>query len=194
MKQVLFLFVLLISNAVHAKELPDGITLSLPVNAMSKPKVHMIFSSPKEFHADDKSVNAFFSGQSPILEFVPKNETVYNWSKIFTANLIINTSISSQKIVNSIVNNIATTGQVKTYHKIFDTKSYRNYSVSTAAIQYSFNGRNEILYMRYFSGPADVSGIQYTEVLQKPLTGEQFRAKISKIEEKFDSMIKIIEF
>ncbi len=128
------------------------------------------------------------------MEFVPDNTTVDNWSKIFTAIRIAGKSVSSEYLVDWHIEKMDTHPEAKTFHAIYDTRQYDNYSVSTATIQYALSGQNEIIYTKYFSGPTDVSGVQYTERLSNSLTSEEFDIKVDEMKNFFDAMIEVIEF
>ena len=181
----------LFTNAGRCSE----INFNLPVNAMSSPKVYIAFTSPKGFYMVEDLYNEFISGKSAIVEFVPENTTLENWSKIFTVISIVGKSISSEYLMDFHIKNMDMPLKgVRTFHAISDTKQYDNYAVSTSVIQYALKGQNEIIYTKYFSGPADVSGIQYTEKLSNSLTTEEFDKKVYEMQNFCDPMIEVIQF
>ncbi len=165
---------------------------NLPVNTISSPKVHIAFTVPKGFYMVEDRYKEFISGESNILEFAPENTTADNWSKIFTVISIVGKSISSEDLINFYSKKYANP-EFETFHVISDTKKYDNYSISTALIQYALEGQNEIIYTKYFSGPSDISGVQYTERLSNSLTSEEFDIKADAMQNFFDGMLEVLE-
>ncbi|MCL4361779.1 hypothetical protein M1446_05490 [Candidatus Dependentiae bacterium] len=64
------------------------------------------------------------------------------------------------------------------------------HDIVTLAIAYDNNGRREVLFAKYLSGPYDCSGFQYTIVLKDKLTEEEALKQLKEFAGKQTSVIK----
>ena len=69
---------------------------------------------------------------------------------------------------------------------ILEEKEEKNadYKSSTFAMSYNLRGRREVIFGKYFSGPYDCSGFQYTIALSDSLTESEALEEIKQFVEK----------
>ena len=140
----------------------DRFILTLPIDEMSNPQIHFIFESPEGFHTPITYLEAFLSGRSTILEYIPEGETLDNWSEIITVNLLKGRGIQAKLFTDALVKGLSS--QVKDY-RVFQLNVVKEGVVETSevAMMYRlFDDSVEVLYMGYFSGAYDCSGVQYS--------------------------------
>ncbi|QLH35919.1 MAG: hypothetical protein HWD61_07055 [Parachlamydiaceae bacterium] len=96
-----------------------------------------------------------------IIEFIPKGESQDNWSEIITIHKLIGKKINAAMMIDTLKSSILS--QTKN-GKIWKGSLTRKdaYLFGSLGLSYDLNGRHEILGCRYYSGPYDCVGIQYT--------------------------------
>lgn len=156
------------------------IVLSLPVNSQEKYKklksrVHLTVLIPQDFGSVlpiDQVINA------NMLEFIPKTDkSVDAWSEIITIQKYIDRSIISSQLTNYIQQSIQKQVQQPMIIESIN-QEHSNYSESFFVMTYVNRGRKEILAGKYFSGPCDCSGVQYTIILSDGMTEKKAMSKI----------------
>jgi len=185
---LLGLSTLLTATPGHSSDL-DGyqINLSLPINATSTSKYNLSISVPKDYVAlqDPKT---FADKNTPMIEFIPQGEFPNLRSKIFTPHKIIGSSISASKL----------TGLFKTMFKQADPNlviledrviANEGYEEAVLAMDYTHEGRKEVVYMHYYSGPYDTAGVQYVIVKKK---GQSSDSALSTAEAFVKKSIKVV--
>jgi hypothetical protein len=177
-------FVSLSSNPLDEKmDLSDyegyRLSLSLPIDENSNPRIYFVFESPEGFHTPIAYIEAFLSGRSTILEYIPKGETLDRWSEIITVNLLKGRGIQAKLFTDALIESMAP--KTKDY-RVFQLEVIKEGSVETSevAIMYKLPNKTvEIAYMKYHSGPYDCSGIQYSVKIDKWLGDFEFQ-KVAK--------------
>jgi hypothetical protein len=167
---------------------------SLPINGVSTPKIHLIIKAPEGFKVSPENFNAFHQGHSTILEYVPQNETLENWSKIITLSSQVGNKLQADQYTKGFVE--FTVPQTKR-SKIVTQKTEKrdSYLFSSIAFQYmSNNGKVELLYMEYYSGPYDSSGIHYTVKLDRWLEEKDASQAAKKLEKYISQHVSINRF
>lgn len=147
------------------------VNFNLPINAATKPKVHLFVTTPKEF-TSIQPLETFLSGKNQIIEFIPKNEKPKNWLQIFTVHLMIGSKLPVTIFTRTFEKQIMDNGH---NIKILEKKiiEHAHYKEAKLAIAYSINNRRELLNIHYYSGPYDTVGTQYTTVIPTTLTDKQ---------------------
>lgn len=170
------------------------ITHILPVNATSTPKVHITVKPLEEFVTEPESFKAFNDQVISIIEYIPKGESFEKWSKIITIQCLTGHCVTADKLINTVRYNIES--QVKRLVVIKEETSKEGlYLVSRAVIQYQkHDGIVEILYMEYYSGPLDCSGIQYTEKVNSWLEDKTAKIKAQEMEKSISSCVNVLNF
>ena len=170
------------------------VTYSLPVNATSTPKIHLLITSLEGFVVSPENFNTFNNGHSTILEYIPKDEALENWSKIITLSSLKGNKLQSDQYIKGFVEFVAT--KTKRSKVITQKIEKRNgYIFSNIAFQYMYdNGQSELIYMEYYSGPYDCSGIQYTIKLDKWLDGNDSNNVAKKLERYIKQHVSVLQF
>jgi len=157
----------------------------MPINAaLSKgKKTHLVIKIPKgyKFLQDDL--------RAEMLEFIPENdEDPYKWSEIITTYSLVGHRIKAKQCVQITTDCVKRSSII---NKIFNPSSedLQKYSTSSVTISYKNNGRKELVYMKYFSGPFDCSGFQYAIAITDQMTEDDALEKIKKFEEEETSII-----
>ncbi|MCL4361783.1 hypothetical protein M1446_05510 [Candidatus Dependentiae bacterium] len=137
--------------------------LGLPVNLGKSVLVAVII--PENF----KMIQ---SEPSPLMEFIPKTETPDKWSHIISTQIFMGSNLTAEFMMNHIKYVVVPNGvtNIKLLEEFKENKD--SYSVAYFAVAYTKNGRREVLFAKYFSGPYDCSGIQYTIAIKDPMTDE----------------------
>ena len=168
------------------------IELLLPVNVLktnesNQSRANLLVSIPEDF----RSVYPLsIVMQADMNEFIPKTDKdVNSWSEIITTNKYIGKSLNTSQVTDHLKRAI---GQVDLSARVLesDNNECENYSESTFLMIYSHNGRREIVYGKYYSGPSDCSGFQYAIALNETMTEEKAKHKIKEFVKKNTDIIK----
>ena len=168
-KHLLTLFAALSSAQMPlcAMEAAKSITLLLPVNHLLEngKRLSLQVEVPENFGPLKELSN-------PVVEFIPRNQNRNNWTQMVTTQVIINQRRNAQAVTSYLKNGI---NQIATeVHLVEESSTNRSeYTESQLVIAYTLNKRRELLFARYFSGPADCAGFQYCMLvnLENPATG-----------------------
>lgn len=160
----------------------------MPINWTVPEKYNLAVQIPSNFESI-QPMSVWATGKSPLIEFIPKGESADNWNEIITLNLFINKAISAEHFVKFLYDNmLEKTTNSKAWQEIKIERSPA-YTAASAGISYEFAGRKEVFGCRYYSGPYDCSGIQYTI---RPKKGESEQQAIEKIENYFRSNTQVV--
>lgn len=183
------------SKNVHIQDGSEQskIVLNLSVNGLEKYKalksrVHLVVVIPQDFVSIIPIEQAM---KANMLEFIPKTDkSVDVWSEIITVQKFIDRSIVASELTNSIQQNIEKLAQEVMI--LESTKQeHSNYCESFFMMTYVHRGRKEILAGKYFSGPYDCPGVQYTIIITDTMTEEK---AIDKIKKFMNENVNIIKF
>lgn len=165
---LVFLFAVFPHYGYAAKEVDYSkheMNYDLPVNAAATPKVFLSVRAPKNYVAANKAIDAFIHSRTTMLEYVPKNETLDEWSSIMTIMLALNEKLQADSYTNNILDDIIASVD-RAIVVVQNTENNENYKFSTVAIEYMpESGGTELMVMEYYSGPYDSAGVQYTKTL-----------------------------
>jgi hypothetical protein len=149
---------------------------------------------PDGFYSPYSNEQIFeFMGNGNSIEYLPKGENFDNWSKIITIHLFTRSGANAENITQKVVDNISSAPIVMRYELVGHKENkHSSYTSSSKVLQYiQKNGRVEMLYMIYYSGPYDCSGVQYTKVLPSWLDGDAAKQEADKLE---DEIAKHLHF
>lgn len=161
--------------AVNDQALKDkDINFSLPVDWTGTNKVNLLVKIPEGF----ESIQPFDQWENAaMIEFIPKGEDKNNWSEIVTVHKFLNKGISASDLSKGIAEYISK--QSKDYKVLKNLDATENgYVMSGKVLSYNFQEKNEVLGYKYYSGPADCVGVQYTIRPKATETNEQIAARI----------------
>ncbi|OJW54019.1 MAG: hypothetical protein BGO67_08115 [Alphaproteobacteria bacterium 41-28] len=177
---LIFLSCFLNSPTLAEKSSKEGNSdwiLLLPINHLSEKRISLVVNIPKKY----KPLGTF---PSQSMEFIPEGDDEQKYSQIITINVFAGTGVSASTFLDKIKSGMESeTPSFKLLKE--DKKDEGSYTMASLAATYEQHGRNEIVYMRYFSGPADLCGIQYAKPLGKNESPEQalndLRDKVDKV-------------
>jgi hypothetical protein len=154
----LFLLGCLMAESISAIEENKDLSLLLPINHLIDNKVSLSIKI-------DKSYKPLGQLPAKFMEFIPKNESENNWSEIFTVQTLVGVRTSASDFLGKLKG--AMQDKAKTFKLLKeDSKELKSYTMSSFGAAYETGGRKEVVYMRYYSGPADLCGVQYAKVLK----------------------------
>lgn len=211
-----------LSHSKSAKINVPETAFSLPVD-VSKPKKRLYtlaVNLPRDFKAIDQSM--LKSGDLPaiefgrradltMMEFIPKKESVNNFSEIITLNKWAGSKIRAGAFTKEIIKGLKKKVKVSILKEEISGKkhpakwslvnlkdlnsapkevTHLNFPVVSYIVKYKLNGQQEILGMKYVSGPHDCSGLQYTIKLDGTISEE---SAVKKIEDFFNQDTSLID-
>lgn len=187
MKKILpFLFLLnIFSSSIYASEdlTKYQPAFLLPIDWSKKDHLNLSITIPENF----KPVQPLSSWKDlDVIEFIPKNEVVEQWSEIITIQKIINKGISASSLASIILDGFSKTNPT---HVISKESVNKGYEESSFFIDYTYDNKLEVLGAKYLSGPFDIAGVQYAIRLKNK---ESQDAAIEKIKDFFNENLAVI--
>lgn len=160
-KRILNVFILLgvliFALPIYSQEEANGYNLTLPINHISAEKVTLIVKISSNYKPLEKLPAKF-------MEFIPKAEDPKNWSEIITLQFLPNAQVSAPVFIAKVKSLM--TKEAEPFKTLDEgTKDMGSYTVSWFGAVYQGNNRREVVFIRYYSGPADLVGIQYAKPL-----------------------------
>lgn len=135
-------------------------TLLMPINVANDNKINLMIKIPPHFRSL-QSLQDVTAGKASLIEFVPEKDGDYNWTQIITVHPLIGKQIKASQITQSVRDNsLKEVKQIEILEN--QTTSEKGYEKSCLAMDYELNRRHEMVYMCYYSGPYDCTGLQYT--------------------------------
>lgn len=185
MRKFLICLLLLATNVTAAPSVENyAVTFLLPIDWSTSPTaVNLSVKIPKGFKAVQP---ADTWDTAPLIEFIPENEDVSNWSEIITIQKLINKRIPADRIAAAVISNIEKVTPVST---LLNEKTNNQYKQATIIVSYNYEGKDEVLGGKYFSGPYDTEGVQYT-IRPNKTHGQQAAAE--KIKNFFNQQLSIV--
>lgn len=169
--------------------IPEDYTFNyiLPINWASDDRYNLTVTIPQGFRAL-QSQSSWLKKETPLIEFIPKNETENNWTEIITINKYIGQGLSAETMIKNLKNTMLSNvenGKVKSENLTKEP----SYIFGNLDITYDLNGNHEIFGSRYYSGPYDTVGVQYTIRAKKDKEEEALK----KIEDFFNENTRVIQ-
>lgn len=143
----------------------------LPINAALKKgtRLNLAVEIPHNFKPIQDPRETF-------VEFIPDTEHENDWSQIITTQTLIGKQIDCADFLNKIKQSIIS--GVNEFEIIENSmQSYDSYKCATLTMAYRYR-RREIMFARYFSGPFDCSGVQYSIVINDQTSEEEALKRI----------------
>ena len=137
-----------------------GIICMYPINAAlpKSQRINLLVNVPH-------GMRALQNPQGTFVEFIPvTDKDEYKWSQIITLHTLIGQQIPAEKVIQSIKNGIQKDAQSVTV-LVSSNQLRSTHSEATIALSYVHNSRRQVMFARYYSGPFDCSGFQYTAVV-----------------------------
>lgn len=191
-----FLPILLVCCAglvLASSEMPDltspefadhSVSLIMPINALQAEKISLLVTIPKAFKA--------LASKNPRMdEFILKNDTNPSmWSKIITVQRYIGYRIGAKILLDGVLQGIQRADPSCTVIAT-SLESEALFETYTLAVLYRdpIKNRQEVLYAKFFSGPYDCSGIQYSVALTE---GVLFFDTLMEIKEFVDKNVSVL--
>jgi len=143
------------------------VTLELPINHFIEKKVSLFVKVPKDFRPLQSMNEA-----RRMLEFILQGDDEWKWSRIITLNVEIGSETSAVIYRDTFKSMFQSQAESCEFLEE-EIKAYEDYESATLAMSYTTKGRKEVIYMRLYSGPADLCAIQYAKALAKGETPQQ---------------------
>jgi hypothetical protein len=162
------------------------VTVLLPISWSAPSQCNLSVTIPEGF----RSIQPLATwNESTLIEFIPEGESGDNWSEIITLNKLIGQRIPATQITSYLEKTLPTKS---TNFKVIasSVEKTSSYLRSNLEVSYENAGRHEVLSCRYYSGPYDCAGIQYTIRPKSDQTDEQ---TLAKIEAFFEANIQIVD-
>lgn len=159
------------------------VSFMLPIHWASANRCNLAVTIPEGYRSLQKQSSW---QNSPLIEFIPKGESDYDWSEIITINKLIGQRVQATDMVNSLK---ATYEKVKGKIWAEKTSKEASYTYAQLDVSYDSQGKHEVAGCRYYSGPNDCVGVQYA---LRPKKGESDEEVMAKIHRFFDTNTEII--
>ena len=148
----------------------------LPINCIVKPKINLAVEIPSDFQSYlplDQMV------KSSMNEFFPKKDkSINNWSEIITTKVYVGQRLTAKQVVDFIKNGILNDATASKVIKTQDN-TLKNYATSEFSMVYTYQGKREVIFAKYYSGQYDCAGFQYTIRLTSNMSEDQALRKIN---------------
>ena len=154
-----------------AEENP-ALSFVFPVDWSVEPRVNLSVDIPPDFKAVQPASSW---NQAELIEFIPQQDDVSNWSEIITIQKLINRRISADQLSALLIENLSKTVKLTV---LLNERANQGYEEDRFIVQYDYNGRDEVLGAKYVSGPYDSVGVQYTIRLHEGISQKQAVDKI----------------
>lgn len=153
----------------------------IPINHMFKAKTTLSAKIPTKY----KPITSF---GAKLMEFIPFSEIESNWSEIITLDIQMGARRSAAETLKLYQSTMS--AQTVSFKLLEENASTSvDYSMASFGAVYIDKGRTEVIFLRYFSGPADLCGIQYTKVLE---AGDSPEKVLEKLKADVDNMAKVV--
>ena len=134
----------------------------------------MFLSIPKDYKSvQDPSTWS----KSTLIEFIPASEKIQNYSEIISVMNYKGQRIAAGQFTEHLKKAISSQANFSVL--LNEKKDKKDYQEALLIMKYRCQGRDEVLGMRYLSGPYDCSGVQYTIRLNQAMNEQQAVEKIT---------------
>ncbi len=164
---------------------PKKFILNLPIDHTQSvgKRLNLSVKIPSDFHSGGPV--------GPVMEFIPKTDTdVEHWSEIITTHARVGSRLTATYFVDNFKKDMlkSSATQIKIVEE--SNQNEGSHKTATLCLVYTYKNRRELMFARYFSGPFDLVGFQYSIALSTNLTESQALAKIKEFTENNTSIIK----
>lgn len=160
----------------------------LPIDVIETTKYNLNVTIPKGYKSV-QPLSSFTGANDIMIEYIPQANETNNWSEIITVNKYIGQKASA-KLFTSMLK-IQMMSQANGVKLLKDTASNENNKEQAFFImRYTFQGKHEVIGAKYYSGPFDSAGVQYTIRVRDGISQED---AIKKIIDYLDKNVKLIE-
>ncbi|MBA3958015.1 MAG: hypothetical protein H0X51_06450 [Parachlamydiaceae bacterium] len=179
MKILNSLIFLLITASLSAAEplinKETKLTFMLPINWVPPTKCNLVVTIPPGYKPLQMPSTW---EEATLIEFVPQNESQDEWTEIISINKLIGKKMSASRLVDEIKSTFLKNHEAR----ILQTKSSHDLSYESAQMSaaYNFEKYHEVLGCRYYSGPYDCVGLQYTIRPKKEETDVEIAQRIER--------------
>lgn len=178
MKKTLVLLIsICIGQSCFGQAIKDENTFLLPINVAlpEKKRINLAIGIPSGY----RKIQDIQNDNAVLYDFIPETDDPSNWTEIITAQCYINSGFTAKSYINIVKNRIMENAHDIKIHNDIGQES-KNYMTRVFCASYTHNNRREIIFARYYSGPYDCSGFQYT--INMTTTESSALEKIKKFE------------
>lgn len=158
----------------------------LPLNWTVTPKLNLEVTIPQTFTPIPSYTNWLLEDVSSI-GFVPNGENNSNWTEIISINKFVGQQVQIALLMMLLKKEITIkTTNFKTLNETSKVES--NYAYGGFIMSYDLEDKHEVMGIRYYAGPFECVGVQYTI---RPQSGQTDAASAEKIEQFFNTHLKV---
>lgn len=158
-----------------------GCTFFLPVDWTENRKQDLAVIIPKSYVSLQPEAEW---GKAPLIEFIPAGETDYGWSEIITMQTLVAQRISAVALTEKVLQDFARVVKIDTLYQ------EKTQTMALYICKYVHQGKQEMIGLKYLSGPVDCAGVQYTI---RPKRGQSEQQVVAKIKRFFEQNCRLIE-
>ena len=178
------LLVCLCQSLYAVESAKDQTTMVLPVNDVSKIKTSLSIKIPEDFRPLQTLDQGY---KNHMFEYVPKSDDENKWTQIITSSLFVGIKKSASDFTSIMKSEFKKAPQAKLLDESTNEKD--DYQVSSLGFSYEDKARKEVVYMRYYSGPDDLSGIQYAKPLKDDQSPEEVLNELKSFVDKISTVV-----
>ena len=136
-------------------------TISLPINNFDNSLLNLTVEIPKTYKIGVEQNNK----KASKVEFIPKDESINNWSSMITTSTILNPKIKAEDYVENMITGIRATENIDKLMVISESEKRNKAYNEKSAFMIYYNTKldcEELLYVRAGSGVSELAVAQYT--------------------------------
>jgi hypothetical protein len=185
MRNVVAAFVFIVSCFIvcplSAHEGKNEMTLLLPINHVKDKKVNLRVNIDTPYE----------SGGQPkeFMTFILQGENSYTWSEKLTVQTLVGFRQSAAEFLGQLQMALRIAAP-STKILLDHSEDMKTYEMSSFGAVYETGGRKELIYVRYYSGPDDLCGVQYLKELK---AGESPEKVLRGLVEYVDKISMVVE-
>lgn len=162
-------------------------TMLLPINWTTPAKYNLAVKIPEGFRSL-QPINQFSDASATTIEFVPKNETDDGWTRIITVMKLIGKQIQAGKFTDDLKNMMSK--QARNVKVLESNVTKGNFfEKASFALSYDYHAKHEVIGVLYYSGPSDMTGVQYTIRTER---GQSDADALGQIHKFFNTQVQVI--
>jgi hypothetical protein len=178
------LLLFLWQTLLATENVTDQTSMILPLNDVSKIKTSLRVNIPDNFRPL-QTVEQGYKNQ--MFEYVPKSDNENKWTQIITLNLFVGIKKSASDFTSIMKSEFNKASNAKMLEE--STSEQNDYMMSSLGFSYEDKERKEVVYMRYYSGPNDLSGIQYAKPLKENQSPEELLKELKLFVDKISTVV-----
>ncbi len=166
---------------------PHKVTLLMPINWTIQEHHNLAISIPEGFQSL-QPLDQFGDAKSTLIEFIPDNETANDWNRSITVSKYIGSKLSASRIADALKTQISKQARNVRVLEYNVTKG-QFFEKAIFALSYDYHAKHEVIAGQYFSGPCDLTGVQYT---LRTTRGQSDASALDEIHSFFNEQVQVM--